>query len=151
MAKKKVKTKTQEDKKDIEMPKDYIQATGRRKTSIARVRIWPGKGDIIINEKSAIDYFKSVGVSAQHVLDKPFNAVGRRNKFNASIKVVGGGIRSQLGAINHGVARALDKFDRENFHKILKKNGLLTRDPRMKERRKYGLMGARKKKSSPKR
>lgn len=129
----------------------YISAVGRRKTSIARIRLMEGKGNLIINEKPALDYFKSTGEEFKHLIDKPFTSVGRRNKFDALIKVTGGGIRSQMGAVMHAVARALDKYNHEGFHRILRKHGLLTRDPRMKERRKFGLMGARKHKSSPKR
>jgi len=151
VAKNKKTPKIEKEEEKQSMPEEYIEATGRRKTSTARVRLWNGKGNIVVNGIPALDYFKSVGLNAQHVLDKPFTSVGRRNKFDASIKVQGGGIRSQLGAIVHGVARGLDKYDPEGFHKTLKKHGLLTRDSRMKERRKYGLMGARKKKSSPKR
>ncbi len=133
------------------MPSTYIQAVGRRKTSTARIRLYDGKGLITVNGMTAADYFKPVGGSFKQTLDRPFNSLGRRNKFDASIKVVGGGIRSQLGAVVHAISRALDKYNPEDFHRVLKKHGLLTRDPRMKERRKYGLMGARKRKSSPKR
>ena len=140
-----------EEKTKKEVKIDYIEATGRRKTSVARVRLFVGKGEIVVNDKPASEYFRSVGKVAEQVIQKPFACVGRRNKFHASVKVHGGGINSQLGALLHGFARALDKHDRDAFHKPLKKQGLLTRDPRMKERRKYGLMGARKKKSSPKR
>lgn len=140
---------TQKDKK-TNKPTDYVQATGRRKTSVARVRLMEGKGNIIINDIPAQEYLRAVGISAKTLLDKPFISIGKRNKFDAIIKVNGGGINSQLGAIIHGISRALDKQDPE-VHRVLKKHGLLTRDPRMKERRKYGLMGARKKKSSPKR
>lgn len=129
----------------------YIQATGRRKTSTARVRIWDGTGNLKVNDVDAYEYFEAVGQSARLTLEKPFSAIGRRNKFDATIHVIGGGVHSQIGAVVHGIARALDKYNTEDFHRILKKNDLLTRDPRMKERRKFGLMGARKKKASPKR
>ena len=132
-------------------PHSFIEATGRRKTSTARIRLWEGKGNIVINGKPALDYFKGVNSFAKNSLEKPFLAVGRRNKFDGSIKVVGGGIRSQVEAIMHGIARALNKYNPEEFHKVLKKHELLTRDPRMKERRKFGFMGARRKKASPKR
>jgi small subunit ribosomal protein S9 len=152
------KTKKQPVKKEeiieepvVFQPKNYLAAVGRRKTSTCRVRIWEGKGEITVNDKPALEYFKAVGAQATHLLEKPFIAVGRRANFDGSINVNGGGIHSQLGAIVHGLSRALDKYEAEDFHKILRKNELLTRDPREKERRKFGLMGARKHKASPKR
>ena len=128
----------------------YVYAVGRRKTSISRVRLWEGKGEITINGIPAIEFLKGVGPNAIHHFEKPFIAVGRRNRFDGSIKVLGGGVHAQVGAIIHGVSRALDKFDSE-FHKILRKQDFLTRDSREKERHKFGLMGARKHKASPKR
>ena len=101
-----------------------------------------------------IDFGETITINHRYYdeeVDGAFTAVGRRNKFDATIKVVGGGIKSQLEAVSHGLSRALNKYDPEAFHKILRKNELLTRDSRMKESRKYGLMGARKKKASPKR
>ena len=149
-----MEAKVAEEKKETKKKKTanhYIEAAGRRKTSIARILLMDRKGNIVVNDMPALEYFKAAGMSAKYILDRPFASVGRRNKFDVLIKVEGGGIKSQLGAIVHGIARALDKYDRETFHRVLKKHGLLTRDSRMKERRKYGLMGARKKKASPKR
>ena len=115
--------------------------TGRRKSSVARVRLVPGKGDITINNRSLDDYF---GLETLKVIVKqPLTATGTEGKFDVIVKVQGGGFTGQAGAIRHGVARALLKVDEEAFRSTLKKAGYLTRDPRMKERKKYGLKAAR--------
>lgn len=122
---------------------DAIQyyGTGRRKKSIARVRLVPGKGNVKINDRTIDDYF---GLETLKVIVKqPLTATETLGKFDVICKVQGGGFTGQAGAIRHGVARALLKVDSEAFRGILKKAGYLTRDPRMKERKKYGLKAAR--------
>ena len=115
--------------------------TGRRKSSVARVRLVPGKGDIKINNRSLDDYF---GLETLKVIVKqPLVATGTEGKFDVIVKVQGGGFTGQAGVIRHGVARALLKVDEESYRTVLKKAGYLTRDPRMKERKKYGLKAAR--------
>lgn len=114
--------------------------TGRRKTSVARVRLIPGEGKIIINGRDINDYF---GMEPLKVMVRqPLELTGTMGKFDVIAKVEGGGFSGQAGAIRHGISRALLKVD-EGFRPILKKAGFLTRDPRMKERKKYGLKGAR--------
>lgn len=122
--------------------------TGRRKTSIARVRLTLGDGSLIINDKPIEEYFPSR--ASRVAYEAPLKAVGRLGEVAATIKVVGGGSQSQLGAVAHGLARALTKYD-EALRPTLSKAGHLRRDPRMKESRHFGLMGARKAKQSPKR
>jgi len=117
------------------------QATGRRKTSVARVILKPGKGDIIINKKSIEEYFPRE--TLRMVIRQPLELVGMHNRFDVKVNVKGGGLSGQAGAIRHGIARALLLVD-SDLKPTLKKEGLLTRDPRMKERKKYGLAGARK-------
>ncbi|MDP4118580.1 MAG: 30S ribosomal protein S9 [Bacillota bacterium] len=115
--------------------------TGRRKSSVARVRLIPGKGDITINSRTIDDYF---GLETLKVIVKqPFAATGTEGKFDVIVKVQGGGFTGQAGAIRHGISRALLKVDEEGYRLVLKKAGYLTRDPRMKERKKYGLKAAR--------
>ena len=115
--------------------------TGRRKSSVARVRLIPGKGDITINNRTLDDYF---GLETLKVIVKqPLVATGTEGKFDVVVKVQGGGFTGQAGAIRHGVSRALLKVDEESFRTVLKKAGYLTRDPRMTERKKYGLKAAR--------
>ena len=114
--------------------------TGRRKKSIARVYITPGKGEITINNRSLDDYF---GLETLKVIVRqPLVAIEGAEKYDAKITVRGGGYTGQAGAIRHGIARALLQVDSE-FRPVLKKAGYLTRDPRMKERKKYGLKAAR--------
>lgn len=128
----------------------YFQAVGRRKEAVARVRIMKGNGQMTVNGKLISEYF--AGEINQKSYQKPFEVTQTLNQFTGSVKVVGGGFNSQLEALVHGLARALDKADAEGFHTILKKAGLLTRDPRARERRKFGTGGrARAKKQSPKR
>jgi small subunit ribosomal protein S9 len=117
----------------------YI-GTGRRKKSIARVRLVPGDGKIIINNKDLNDYFGLETLKVE--VRRPLNITGTESKFDVIAKVEGGGVSGQAGAIRHGIARALIDADIE-YRPSLKREGLLTRDPRMKERKKYGLKKAR--------
>ncbi len=127
----------------------YYHAHGRRKTAVARVRLFAGTGNITVNEKPIAQYFPAP--TEQIIYMAPFVAVDALKKFNATIKVTGSGRSGQLGAVVHGLARALVNFKPE-WRPPLKKQGLLTRDPRAKERRKFGLaQKARAKKQSPKR
>ncbi len=119
----------------------YFYGTGKRKTSVARVRLIPGKGAIIVNGLPFEQHFPRL-VHQAAVLE-PLRVTDTLDKFNAMIKVVGGGISGQAGAIRHGIARALVAFD-EALRPQLRKESLLTRDPRAKERKKYGLKRARK-------
>ena len=120
--------------------KPYFYGTGRRKKSIARVRLIPGTGNITINKRSIDEYFGLETLKL--IVNQPFGVTGTAGKFDIVCTVAGGGISGQAGAIRHGVARALLQADAE-YRPLLKKAGLLTRDPRMKERKKYGLKGAR--------
>ena len=120
--------------------KPYFYGTGRRKKSIARVRIVPGTGVITINGRDVDDYFGLETLKL--IVNQPFGVTETAGKFDIIATVVGGGISGQAGAIRHGLSRALLKVD-ENYRPALKAAGLLTRDPRMKERKKYGLKGAR--------
>ena len=130
--------------------KAYVAAVGRRKTATARVRLFSGKGKIVVNDLPIEEYFP--GETAKMAYMKPLEVTSALGKYYATIKVRGSGKGSQLGAVVHGLARALDKENRELYHQALKEHKLLTRDPRMRERRKPGQMGrARKKKQSPKR
>ncbi len=117
-------------------------ATGRRKQAIARVRLVPGTGQWTINGRTLDDYFPNK-VHQQEV-NEPFAALGAEGKFDVIARIVGGGISGQAGALRLGVARALNGIDEEGNRPILKKAGFLTRDPRAKERKKYGLKKARK-------
>lgn len=118
----------------------YHYGTGRRKTATARVRLYEGKGQAMINGKPAADYLTPK--SLEEVIWQPLVTVGAKERFDISARVTGGGYNSQAEAIRHGAARALLKFD-ETLRKTLKVNKLLTRDPRVKERKKYGLKRAR--------
>ena len=123
------------------MANTQYYGTGRRKSSVARVRLVPGKGNIVINKKSIDEYF---GLETLKVIVKqPLTATETLGKFDVICSVQGGGFTGQAGAIRHGVARALLKVDEEAYRATLKTAGYLTRDPRMKERKKYGLKGAR--------
>ena len=140
--------------------RDYISAIGRRKESVARVRFYQNnnvswdetvvnKGDVFVNKKKAVDYF---GVQAEKVYKEPLRITNTGKNFAITVLVSGGGKMGQLDAAVLGIARALDKVDHEKFRPILKKKGLLTRDPRVRERRKVGMGGkARRRKQSPKR
>ncbi|MBE6548148.1 MAG: 30S ribosomal protein S9 [Ruminococcaceae bacterium] len=120
--------------------KPYFYGTGRRKKSVARVRIYPGTGTITINGRDVDDYFGLETLKL--IINQPFGVTGTTGKFDIVANVNGGGISGQAGAIRHGVARALLAADEAN-RPALKAAGFLTRDPRMKERKKYGLKGAR--------
>ena len=120
--------------------KPYFYGTGRRKKSVARVRIYPGSGEITINGRSIDDYFGLETLKL--IVNQPFGVTGTAGKFDIVANVAGGGISGQAGAIRHGVARALLSAD-VNYRPALKAAGFLTRDPRMKERKKYGLKAAR--------
>ena len=120
--------------------KPYFYGTGRRKKSIARVRVYPGTGVITINGRNIDDYF---GLETMKlIVNQPFAVTDTIGKFDIVANVKGGGFSGQAGAIRHGAARALLSAD-EAYKPLLKKAGLLTRDPRMKERKKYGLKAAR--------
>ena len=119
---------------------EKFYGTGRRKKSVARVFLTPGKGNITINKRDLDEYF---GMETLKVIVKqPLTALDAAGKYDAYVTVKGGGFTGQAGAVRHGIARALVKADEEN-RAVLKKEGFLTRDPRMKERKKYGLKGAR--------
>ena len=137
---------TKEENKKIEMEstsdKRYSGAVGRRKTAIARVRITPGsKMSFVINDKDVLDYFKTDDLRA--IIKEAFTNAKVPGKFKITVKVLGGGSHSQAEAIRHGIARALLVYDIQ-LRGQLKKEGLLKRDPRAKERRKFGLKKARK-------
>ena len=120
--------------------KPYFYGTGRRKSSVARVRLYPGTGVITINGRDVDDYFGLETLKL--IINQPLDVTGNVGKFDIVANVNGGGISGQAGAIRHGIARALLLAD-ETYRAPLKAAGLLTRDPRMKERKKYGLKGAR--------
>jgi len=118
----------------------YFYGTGRRKKSVARVRVYAGTGKITINDRDIDDYF---GLDTlKLIVRQPLVLTGNETKFDIVCRVNGGGVTGQAGAIRHGLSRALLQYD-ENIRPTLKKAGFLTRDPRMKERKKYGLKGAR--------
>ena len=140
--------------------KNYVFALGRRKSSTAEVRLYKrdavvwsgtavGRGEFVVNNKPALEYF---GKGFDKVYKQPLQVAGMEGKLAVSIKVTGGGKMGQLGAAVLAIARALDKIDKEKFHSILKNKGMLTRDPRVRERRKVGMGGkSRRRKQSPKR
>ncbi|OGH29807.1 MAG: 30S ribosomal protein S9 [Candidatus Levybacteria bacterium RIFCSPHIGHO2_12_FULL_37_9] len=145
-------------KKEV-VKKDYIYAIGRRKESVVRVRLynnntsWDGvsvnKGDIIVNKKKADEYF---GIDAARVYKEPLVITGTENKFAITVRTQGGGMSGQLSAMVLGIARAINDFDKEKYRKALKKKGFLSRDARVRQRRKVGMGGkSRRKKQSPKR
>ncbi|GIN64265.1 30S ribosomal protein S9 [Robertmurraya siralis] len=117
----------------------YI-GTGRRKSSVARVRLVPGNGKITVNDRDITDYIPFEAL--REVVKQPLNATETLGSYDVLVNVKGGGYTGQAGAIRHGIARALLQADPE-FRPTLKRAGLLTRDARMKERKKYGLKGAR--------
>ena len=115
-------------------------ATGRRKSSVARVRLVPGEGKIVINGRELTNYF---GLKTlELIVNQPLEITETKGKYDVLVNVIGGGISGQAGAIRHGIARALLNVDAD-YRPILKSAGFLTRDPRMKERKKYGLKAAR--------
>jgi small subunit ribosomal protein S9 len=123
------------------MAKTQYYGTGRRKSSVARVRLIPGNGNVTINGK-ALDVYFPMEIVKREVI-RPFEIAGCEGKFDVVATVVGGGYTGQAGALRHGVSRALCEADREAFRAPLKAAGFLTRDSRMKERKKYGLKKAR--------
>jgi small subunit ribosomal protein S9 len=120
----------------------FYSGTGRRKTAIARVRLLPGEGEIVVNGRSLDEHFGNAVNEAE--VRMPFRVTGTEGSYNAMVKVEGGGYHGQSQAIRHGIARALLAIDPERFRHPLREAGLLTRDPRMKERKKFGLKRARK-------
>jgi len=118
-----------------------FNAVGRRKTSTARVRLLPGEGKVVVNTQPLLDYFKRE--TLKMIIEQPLQLTEVLGKYDIYANVSGGGLTGQAGAVRHGIARALLKINDE-FRKKLKVAGFLTRDPRMKERKKYGQKGARK-------
>ena len=123
------------------MEKALYQATGRRKSSVARVRMVPGTGKFEVNGRNFVEYIPSAAIRLDVL--QPLNITATATQYDIYVNVCGGGISGQAGAIRHGIARALNTANGE-FRPILKSSGFLTRDPRMKERKKYGLKKARK-------
>ena len=122
--------------------KEVFLGTGRRKRSIARVRLTEGKGKITVNGKDLEEYFGEETLRV--IVRQPLTVTDTLTKYDVEAKVTGGGFSGQAGAVRHGIARALNEANREEYRSVLKQNGLLTRDPREKERKKYGLKKARK-------
>lgn len=122
------------------MAQEIYHAVGKRKTAIARIWMKPGKGDILINNKSIDAYITRE--SGRELVKQPLEITDTAGKYDISVNVRGGGVLGQAGAIRHGISRALVSINPE-FRALLKKAELLTRDPRMKERKKYGQPGAR--------
>lgn len=142
--------------------KNYVAAVGRRREAAARVRIYSGggkvevfgaerkRGEMVVNGKPIAEYFKFVTFTPKYT--KILEEAGINGKYVISARIIGGGLSGQLDALVHGIARALDKLNKEKYHKMLSDKGYLTRDPRTRERRKVGMGGkARRKKQSPKR
>ncbi|HPC46837.1 MAG TPA: 30S ribosomal protein S9 [Deltaproteobacteria bacterium] len=121
---------------------EKVYATGRRKNSTARVWLSPGRGEVIVNGKPVDEYFARP--TLELIVKKPFEITDTSGQFDVNATVVGGGISGQAGALRHGISRALATFDVERYRAKLKTAGFLTRDPRMVERKKYGLHKARK-------
>ena len=119
----------------------YYYGTGRRKSSVARVRLYKGTGKVTINDRDIDDYFGLETLKL--IVRQPLVLTNTEGQFDVVCRVAGGGVTGQAGAIRHGISRALLQFDSENLRPRLKKAGFLTRDPRMKERKKYGLKAAR--------
>ncbi len=124
------------------MAKTQYLGTGRRKTSVARVRLLPGTGKVTVNKKSLEEYFPTELLRQEAI--RPFKVAGAEGKFDVIALVDGGGFTGQAGALRHGISRALVQADEEAYKANLKAAGFLTRDSRMKERKKYGLKKARK-------
>lgn len=136
-------------KVQVKSDKNRIQAVGRRKEAVAKVRLSSGNGKITVNAKPISEYFRGVIYEKRYF--NPFEITKTSGQFDASIKVIGGGRNGQLDAVVHGISRAISKISLD-FRTSLKRAGLLTRDPRAKERRKFGHAGkARAMKQSPKR
>ena len=126
----------------VKKKKKYLESVGRRKTAIARVRLFTKeKGKFLINEKHLKDYFPTLEL--QETAQAPFKTIKSLSKFGVSVLVKGGGPHAQAEAVRHGIARALILF-KPDYRETLKKEGFLTRDPRAKERKKFGLKRARK-------
>jgi len=144
------KVKVDEEKKEVKkLQRPFHHAHGRRKTATAGVRLYAGRGEILVNEKPIGEYFS--GEASRVIYERPFHLTDTLGKFDASIRVAGSGISSQLQAVAHAISKTLLEINPE-FRPVLKKAKLLRRDPRAKERRKYGLaQKARKGKQSPKR
>lgn len=123
------------------MAETYFWGTGRRKTATARVRIAKGDGKIVVNKRTFEDFFPLP--LTRKIIVQPLSVTETLGKFDVVANISGGGSTGQAGALRHGIARALTKFN-EEFRSPLRQNGLLTRDPRMKERKKFGLKKARK-------
>ena len=119
----------------------FYYGTGRRKSSVARVRLYKGTGKVTINDRDIDDYFGLETLKL--IVRQPLVLTNTEGQFDVVCRVAGGGVTGQAGAIRHGISRALLQFDSENLRPRLKKAGFLTRDPRMKERKKYGLKAAR--------
>jgi small subunit ribosomal protein S9 len=119
----------------------YVWGTGKRKCAIAQTKLLPGKGEIIVNDRPYEEAFPRI--EHRRMIEHPLQATNTVGKFRILVKVTGGGLSGQAGAIRHGIARALAK-ENELFKPMLRKEGLLTRDSRVKERKKYGLKRARK-------
>lgn len=133
--------KIEKTEKPAKLKGKYIHAHGKRKTSIARVRLFPGSGEITVNDKPIKDYFTPKTLIA--IATSPLALTGSKSKFDISAKILGGGMSSQAEALRHSISKALVTSDPLN-KPTLKKAGLLTRDSRIKERKKYGLKRARK-------
>jgi small subunit ribosomal protein S9 len=123
------------------MTQQRYYATGKRKSAIARVYMKTGNGNIVVNKRSYDEYFSSP--SLKMIIKQPFEITGKKDQFDLFINVSGGGVAGQAGAVKHGISKALLEYDAE-LRGILKKAGFLTRDARIKERKKYGQPGARK-------
>jgi small subunit ribosomal protein S9 len=145
------KTANQAAETQFTIPKTkYVEGVGRRKVATARVRIYKGKGDFVVNDQLVKDYFQNIELAGIKY-NQPFELTGTKGDFAVTARVSGSGLNSQLGALVHGLSRALVEFNPE-FRMFLKSAGLLTRDDRMKETRKIGTGGkARRKRQSPKR
>jgi small subunit ribosomal protein S9 len=118
----------------------HSMKTGRRKNAIARVRLLPGNGEIMVNKRPVVSYFPRE--AHQLIINQPFQSTSTSGQYNVQANVNGGGATGQAGAVRHGIARALLEIN-PDFREPLRKDGLLTRDPRVKERKKYGQRGAR--------
>ncbi len=129
--------------------KRYYQGTGRRKTAVARVRLFPGNGEMVVNGRSVPEFFGGREL-LHHVVRSPLEVTGMTDAFNVLVKVRGGGDSGQAQAVRHGIARALVDAD-ETLRPVLRQAGFMTRDPRMKERKTPGLRRARKQKQFTKR
>ena len=154
MARKKIPTEPKESTQ--KKSKDFIYAVGKRKEAVARIKLYPSgdgelkKGDIIVNGKKIEEYFPHQIQKAKYL--EPLNITNAIGKYTFTVKVSGGGTSSQLDALTLGISRALSILDRQKYRSVLRKKGFLTRDARVRERRKIGMGGkSRRKRQSPKR